>query len=447
MKNKIWLLCIIFLTGWASASAQTLWTLEDCIQYAFEHNLQVKRQELNVEYSRNTYVQSYFNTLPNLNGSMNNSFSSGKTIDYAKFEYVDQNYWSSNMQISSNLTLFNGLQNYHNILSTRYAFLKNQADLEKARNDIAVQLTLSYLQVLFSRELVGVAETQLDVTTMQTERNRKMLEAGNIAQGQYLQFKAQEANDRTSLVNARNNLAMAYLDLTQLLDLDSAAGFEIVVPEYIEVELAAEVEPVQTIYGLALESMPQIRSAEYNLKSSQKQLAMAWGQVSPTISLNGSLSTRYSQLATNPLAPDDAYPYLDQLKDYYYKQVSVVLSIPIFNRLQVKNSISNARLSVDDTELQLEIARKALYKEVQQAHADALAAMEKYNASLEAVNYNDEAFKYTQQQYDLGIVNVVDYNMAQGNLTRARSDMLQAKYEYIFKLKILDFYMNRPIAL
>ncbi|MBN1158258.1 MAG: TolC family protein [Bacteroidales bacterium] len=447
MKTRMLLIPAMVALGSVIAEAQHYWTLEDCIKYALENNLQVRRQELYVENGKNNYVQSIFNLLPNMNGTMYNNYSSGKTIDYAKFEYVDQNYWSSNMQLSSNMTVFSGLQNYHNILLNRYTFLKNQADLEKAKNDISLQLTMSYLQILFAQELENIADSRLEVTGMQAERMKRMLEAGNIAQGEYLQVKAQEANNRTALINAQNNLKIAYLDLTQLLDLDSTGGFEIVVPSDIHVELITPLEAVQTIYNAAVLSLPQIKSAEYNLESSRKQLAMAWGQVSPTVSINGSLSTRYSELAVNPLTQEDRYPYRDQLNDYYYKQVSVVLSLPIFNRLQVRNNISNAKLSVNDARLQLEIAQKALYKEVQQAHADALAAMEKYNSSLEAVKFNQEAFKYTSQQYELGLVNIVDYNLAQNNLTAAESDMLQAKYEYIFKLKILDFYMNKPIVL
>jgi len=194
--------------------------------------------------------------------------------------------------------------------------------------------------------------------------------------------------------------------------------------------------------------MPQVRSAEYSLQSSEKQLNMAWGQLSPTISLSGYLSSRYSQLAKNPLlGQGEEYKYLDQVNDYFYKQFSVGLSVPIFNRLQVKNSISNAKISVEDTRLQLDMVMKALYKEVQQAHADARAAGEKYFASMEAVSYNEEAFKYTSQRYEVGLVSVVDYSLSQSNLFKAQSDMLQAKYEYVFKLKILDLYMDKPITL
>jgi outer membrane protein len=447
MKKAILFLCSLMLLGFIPAKAQKVWSLQECITYALENNLQVKRQELNVQYNKNNYTQSYFNTLPNLNGQVNKGYSSGKDFDYFKSEYVDQNYWSTNLGLSSNVTLFGGFQAINNIMMAKYDFLKSQSDLEKSKNDISLQLALAYLQVLFSKELVDVAQNKLEVTSMQAERSKKMLDVGNIAQGEFLQIKAQESNDKTSLVNALNNQEIAYLDLTQLLDLDSTGGFDIVVPQNIEVELLSALESVENIYAKALETMPQIKSAEYDLMSTKKQLAMAWGQLSPSVDLTGSVYSFYSEVAVNPADPTAEYPNKDQLNDFYAKQISVGLNIPIFNRLQVKNSISNAKLGLNDSKLQLDLAKMALYKEVQQAHADATAAREKYYSSVEAVKYNEEAFKYTSQKMEVGLVNSVDYNIAQNNLISAESSMLQAKYEYIFKLKILDLYMDKPIVL
>jgi outer membrane protein len=447
MKKAVLFLCLLAVLDFLPVKAQKVWSLQECISYALENNLQVKRQELNVQYNKNNYNQSYFNTLPDFNGRLNYGASSGKTIDYSKLEYVDQNYWSGDMGISSNFTLFNGLRVYNNILKSKYDYLKSRSDLEKSKNDISLQLALDYLQVLFSKELVEVAKSKLEVTSLQVERTRKMVEVGNVAQGELLQIRAQESNDKTSLINAENNQGIAYLNLTQLLDLDSVAGFDVVIPQNIEVELLSPLESVQNIFAMALETMPEIKSSEYALKSSEKQLAMAWGQASPSLSANGNLSTRYSPNVTDPTDPTGTYTPKEQLRDYYYKQFTFGISVPIFNRLQVKNSIDNARLQVEDSKLQLDIAKMALYKEIQQALADASAAQEKYYSSVEAVKYNEEAFKYTSQKYEVGLVNSVDYNVAQNNLISAKSSMLQAKYEYIFKLKILDLYMNKPIVL
>ncbi len=447
MKKVMVFLCSLIMLGYTPLKAQKAWSLEECINYAIENNLTIKRQELNVQYNKNNHTQSYFNALPNANGQINYGYSSGKTIDYSKFEYVDQNYWSGSAGLNSNFTLFGGFQVINNILKTKYDFLKSQSDLEKSKNDISLQLALAYLQVLFTKELVEVAKVKSDVTSMQVERTKRLFEVGNVAQGEFLQIKAQEAIDKTSLINARNNQLLAYLDLTQLLDLDSTGGFDVVVPANIEIKLLSPLESVENIFAKALEIMPQMKSAEYALKSSEKQLSMAWGQASPSVDLSGNLSSRYSQVAEDIVNPGEDYKLKDQLNDYYYKQFSLGISIPIFNRLQVKNSISNAKLQVNDYQIQLDQTKMALYKEIQQAHADATAAQEKFYSSVEAVNYNEEAFKYTSQKMEVGLVNSVDYNVAQNNLISAKSNMLQAKYEYIFKLKILDLYMDKPITL
>jgi len=371
MKKVILFLCTLATLGFLPVKAQKVWSLEECINYALENNLQIKRQELNVQYYKNNSNQSYFNALPNANAQINQGWSSGQTYDYFESEYKNQNYWSSNWQLNSSFVLFNGLQTINNIAKSKYDFLKSRSDLDKAKNDISMQLALAYLQVLFTKELLTVSEKKLELTSLQAERTRKMLEVGNVAQGEFLQIKAQESNDKMGVVNAHNNLNIAYLDLTQLLDMDSTAGFDIVIPSDIEVTLLSPLETVPDIFDKALATMPQIKSAEYALKSSEKELSMAWGQLSPSLNLNGGLSTFYSQIAPDPLNPPTAEnpnppapSFKTQFKDYYNKQFGLGVTIPIFNRLQVKTSISNSKLQVSDYQLQLDIAKMALYKEV-----------------------------------------------------------------------------------
>jgi outer membrane protein len=213
------------------------------------------------------------------------------------------------MGVSSDMTLFSGLSVWNDIKQKKYKFLQSQSDLEKTKNDVAVNLTVGYLNILFAKERVEVAKSKLEVTSLQAERTRKLMEVGNVAQGEYFAIKAQESNDKLALINEMNNLDITYLDLAQFLDLDSVGGFDIVVPEHLEVELIAPPQSVEYIYGKALDHMPQIRSAELELKSSEKDLAKAWGQLSPVIGINGALYTRYSAIAELPSDPTADYPY------------------------------------------------------------------------------------------------------------------------------------------
>jgi len=445
MKKVIFL--FLAITLFVNAYPQKKWSLEECINYAYENNLQIKRQALNVDYNKNNFNQSKFNTLPNLNGQWNHTFSSGKTIDYNRFEYVNQSYWSGNMGLGSDITVFSGLSILNDIKQKKYKFLQAQSDIEKTKNDMALTLTVAYLNILFAKERVEVAKNKLEVTSLQTERTKKLMEVGNVAQGEYFAIKAQESNDKLALINEMNNLDITYLDLTQILDLDSVGGFDIVIPEHLEVELIPPPQSVDDIYSKALEHLPQIRSAELELKSTEKDLSKAWGQLSPSIGISGSLYSRYSELAEDPINPAADYAYSAQLKDFFYKQAGVGVSVPIFNRLQVKTGISNAKLNVMNSKLMLDQTKLDLYKEIQQAHADALAAMEEYNSSIEAVKSNQEAFKYAQQKLDVGLMNSVDFNVTKNNMITAQSALIQSKYKYIFRLKILDFYMGNAIVL
>lgn len=442
MKKVIGFLFFLFMLSYVPVQAQKVWSLEECINYALENNLTVKRQELNVQYNKNNFSQSKFNTLPDLNAGLSHGYSkrNGQYVQDGKI--YENSAWSGRTYLSSSLNLFNGFQTLNDIKQKKYLFLQSQSDLKKQQNDIAITLANGYLSVLFAKELKEVAEKKLEVTSLQTERTKKLLDVGNIAQGEYLQIKAQESNDKTNVINAKNDLEISLLNLTQLLDLDSTNGFDIVVPQNIEVELLSPPESVQNIYEVALNNMPQIKSAEYALKSSEKQLQKSWGMLSPSFSLNGSIGSDYAK--ANKMEADS---YFKQLDDNQNKNASLSVNIPIFNKMQVKNAISNSKIQVDDYQLQLDQAKMVLYKEVQQAHADATASREKYYSSVEAVNYNEEAFKYTSQKLEVGLVNSVDYNIAQNNLISAKSNMLQAKYEYIFKLKILDLYMGKPITL
>ncbi len=264
---------------------------------------------------------------------------------------------------------------------------------------------------------------------------------------------------------------MAYLELTQLLDLDSVINFDVVIPEDLLLDTTYILKSVMTIYNEALNNLPQIKSAEYSLMSREKSLAVQIGRRSPQLYLQGNYYTGYSstgarldlnspydmtigylngdvnQPVTLPVYGTEDYPYFDQIKDNAYKSISVGLNIPIFNQNQVNRDISNARISVIDSKYALEQSKQILFKEIQQAHADAIAALEKYKSSTEAVKSNVEAFNYTQQKLDVGLVSSVDYNIAKNDLLKAQSDLLQAKYEYIFKTKILDFYSGKPITL
>jgi outer membrane protein len=394
--------------------------------------------ELDYNRSRNDLNQSRLNMLPSIDAYSQRGFSYGKSLNLVTNTYDYVNSTGDAYSISAGLNLFSGFQTINNIAREKYLFLKSEKDIEKTKNDITLAISAAYLQILFNKELLEVSKSQYEVTLLQVEKTRKLEEVGNVAKGELYKMQAQAALEKVSVTRAQNNLNISYLDLTQLLDLDTVGDFDIAIPTGLLVAADSLPPSVSAVYTEAL-NLPEIESAELQLKSLEKYLAISRGSRSPTISFGVGIGTDYISLSS--------YDYFDQLDNNLREYMGFRVDIPVFSRGEINRSIANAKISVRDAQIALDQTKQTLYKEIQQAHADALAALEKYRSGIEAVKSNEEAFIYTQQKLDVGLVSSVDYNIAKNDLLRAKSELLQAKYEYIFKTKILDFYSGNPIAL
>ncbi|KPK86638.1 MAG: hypothetical protein AMS27_04530 [Bacteroides sp. SM23_62_1] len=432
----------------AHAYPQDLWTLEACIQYAHDNNLQVRRQNLQVKMAESNFLYARAQVLPTANAFANYTFNKGRAPNFDTYEYVDQAFEDGNVGIRSQLSLFNGLSTYYTIRQNRYNLLARLADVENLKNNITISIGGAYLQILLNEELLKVAEDQLEITRLQVEKNERLAEVGNLSRGELYEIQAQEAREASNVVRARNELEISYLTLAQYMDLDpdQISAFRIEIPE-LSIEDGGYLRLVDSVYADALRELPLIRSAEYDLKSTEKGLAVARGGIFPSMSAEYLYYTLYSNISVSPEDPLAPYHWMDQLQDKGYQRLSLSLVIPIFNNLNTKNRISQAKVNMLDARVNLDLTKQTLYKNIQQAYADAKAAFEDYEANLETVRSMEEAFKYTEQKYNVGMVNSVDYNLAKNNLTKAQSDLLQAKFMYIFYAKILDFYAGRPIIL
>ena len=440
---------IFFIVGiMCSVSGQEVWTLEDCIRYAYENNIQLKQQQLSVSRNENDLMQSRLGLLPSVNASASFSSSKGKTLDNTTFKIVEgRTVHSLSTGINGNVTLFKGLQQKNTIDRNLYSLYAEIQNTEKLKNDLSINIALYYLQIIHAQEQLTVAENQLKLTSLQVERTSVLVAAGSIPEGDLYEIQSQAAREELQVVTAQNTLDLSRLNMAQLLDLDSKTNFQVAVPDFSNITAIEPVASVDDIFANAEKSLPQVKAAEYYLKSSEKQLSIARGYRSPTLSLSGGYSTRYSSSATLPGAIDQTYPLWDQLKDGVNSYISVGLNIPIFNGWQVQTNVKNALLNRQNYQYQLQIAKNTLYKDIQQSHADAVAALKRYLAATKAVASMEEAFRYTEKRYELGLMNFVDYSTAKTRLTVAQSDALQAKFEYIFKVNVLDFYNGRPIKL
>ncbi|MBS2098140.1 TolC family protein [Carboxylicivirga linearis] len=437
---------VIALASITSSSAQEVkqWSLLECINYAHENNITVKRQLLNAEYQANVLKQSKLNMLPNLNASVSGSFNFGYTWIQQEAQNVEVNTRSLSSGLSSNVALFEGLTRQNTIKKNQYLLMQALEDNEKTKNDIALQITAQYMQILFDKELLAVAKEQYETSKLQVDRTQKLVDAGSVAMGNLLEIKSQAAKEALNVTQQENNLNLNILTLAQLLDLENPLDFAIETPTIPELEAFTPAGP-ENIYQTALEIMPEIKSSEHYVTSSEYDLKIAKGNYYPTISLGANIGANANWLADDP----DGYnrPLWEQFKSTRNTYIGASLSIPIFNRLQARNGVANAKLGLQDANYQLQSAKLALRKEIQQAYADATAAYKNFLSSEEAVDSYKESFRYTEKKFNVGLVNSVDYNVSKTDFTKAQSDLLQAKYSYILRTKILDFYKGIPIEL
>jgi len=424
-------------------SQQKVWSLEECVKYAIDHNITIKQQVILTKVQQNSLDLAKFQLLPSLNGQASYSVSSGRALDQSTYTFVNKTLQSDYFYIGGQMPIFNGLQNYNNIQKNKYLVLSSQQDLQNISDNIALNVALAYLQILLNKELVAANENQLNITSQQIQKTQKLVDAGSVAKGNLLQIQAQAAQEELSLITQKNLLESSVLILTQFLELQTPAGFEIVAPE-INVDPNAIVSGnIDDIFAIAQKNRPEVKSSELKLTASEYSLKMAKGGRSPQLSLNYSYNARYS----NPSNLPGDQSFVGQLKTSKSPGVGLTLNIPIVNGWQVNKNISNSKLSVESNEYNLEGTKKQLYKSIQQAYTDAVASLKKFNVSIKAIASTEESFRYTEQKFNVGMVTPVDYNAAKTQLLKAQSDMAQAKYEFVFKTKVLDFYKGLPLTL
>jgi outer membrane protein len=437
---------LLFSMSENKLNAQEPWSLEQCISYALENNIQIKQQELNLKVSENRLTQSKMSHLPNLNASANHNYNFGRAIDYGS-NTVSKDLASTSFSISSSVTLFNGFQITNSRKQDALNLQASISDVEKLKNNVSLNIASAYLQILYYEELVETAKKQIELSTLQKERTSVLVKAGSLPEGNLLEIEAQLASDELQLVNTQNQLDMAYLVLVQMLDIKTSENFRILKPNLEGFEGSSPADSPIALFAQSQTFMPQIKSADIRVASAVKGLDIAKGGQYPRISLGANINSgsRWYLKESPPIFVND--PFNEQIKNNASVSVGASLTIPIFNGYQVKTSISNAIINVDMAKLNLENEKNILYKDIQQAYTDALAALKKFNATEKSLNALEEAFRYSEQKFSVGLVTSFDYTTSKTRLAKAQADLISAKYEYIFKTKILDFYRGVPIKL
>ncbi|QKG81004.1 TolC family protein [Tenuifilum thalassicum] len=447
MRKRILSIVLLSFIISTAAYSQEPWTLERCIDYALSNNIQVKQQELAVKSNEVNLLQSKMDALPTLNITGNHSYSFGLVTNFLTNTKEALNTQATSFSISTSVPIYNGFQLTNTRKQSKFNLEASVADVEKVKNNIALSVASLYLQILYQEELVELAKKQVEQSRMQLNRTKVLVEAGSLPEGNLYEVEALLASDELQLVNSQNQLTLSYLNLAQLLELKNPEGFKIAKPIIPAIDsLTLSKETPEQIFTISDSIMPEIKSAKLRLQSSEIGVKIAKGSLYPRLSLGANYNTgaQYRILDNYDFSGD---PFSTQIKNNASKSIGLSLSIPIFNGLSARSRVTSAKINLLNSKLALDNERNTLFKSIQQAYTDALAAEKKLIASEKNKTASEESFRYTENKFNLGLVTALDYTTAKNKLAKAETELLQAKYELIFKVKILEFYKGLPLKL
>lgn len=441
MYRIIFTLSFILASQAASAQQSGGWTLRQCIDYALENNITVKQQDVTRRQNEVQLSTAKNSRLPDLNASASQNWSFGRGLT-SENTYSNRNTSSTSLSLGTTVPLFTGFRIPRTIELNKLNLEAATADLGKARDDISVQVAQAYVQILCNIELRDVAQRQIDIDSMQVERLREMYRTGKASGVEVAQQEATLAQSRLTLTQADNDYRISLLTLAQLLELPSPEGFTIVRPDIaaLTVDEAAALPLPDEIFQEAIAFKPEVKAETLRLKSTEMSIKIAQSALWPTLSLSAGLGSNYYK--TNGF---DTESFGRQMRNNFSQYIGLSLNIPIFNRFETRNSIRSARLDRESQQLRLDDVKKTLYKEIQQAYYNAVAARAQYASSTEATASNKAAFDLMSAKYEYGKANITEFNESKNNWLKAESDLARAKYEYMYDTSLLDFYRGRPL--
>lgn len=440
----ILLIIVATITFTHSLSAQQKWSLKQCIDYAVENNIDLQRKQIEHEDSKIELNNSKLSRLPDLSAgaSQNLYFGRGPSRDGT---YKDQSQTSTSFNAGTNVPIFNGFRITNEVKANILNLRAKKEEINKSKEDISIQVATYYLQVLFNKEILNICEKQLELSTLQLKKTEVLVKEGKSAESALYESRSIVANDEVSIVDAKNNLTLSLLDLSQLLNLEDNKEFDITMPSVDSMLLAATLPQTPTeIYNYSLKNRPTVKVAEYSLANSKQREKIARSAYYPTLNIGANYSSGYYH-TFNMESGFKNIAFFEQLRNNGSESIGLSLSIPIFNRMATRNSVKRAILSTSSQELMLQSVKQQLYKEIEQAHQKVIAAQVKSAASTKAVESAKVAFDYEEKRYNTGKSTVFEYNEAKTRYIKSLSELAQAQYEYIFKTKILNFYSGKPL--
>ena len=458
-------------------SAQEKWDLLKCVNYALQNNISIKQQDIQAQIANLTYKQTDLSKYPNLNFSSNLGLNTGRSIDRTTNQFTTESVINNYFNLQSNVDVFNWFSKRNTIAANKYEALAASAGVDKLKDDIALNIAAAYLQALLAKEQVSASGILIGQTIAQLETTRKLVDAGSLPELNQLQLESQLASDSLTLISAIGTETQSLLLLKSLLNLDAGAAFDIVTPpiDKVPVDPIADLQP-EAVYELAIKNRPQQKLNNFRLLAAQKFADAARGALYPTISAGASFGTNYSNLKNNQRVISStpkndtiafvagsntpvyfprfdtrynfyASPYGTQLSNNFNNGVGISISVPIFNGNSAKINWQKQKLNVKNMTLQQELDNQTLKQDIYKAYTDAMTALQKFNASTKAVETADKAYDFSQKRYNAELLNTIDLIISQNNSFRAKIERLSAQYDYVFKMKVLEFYKGQGLKL
>jgi outer membrane protein len=426
---------LVLIDGNAFAQQDSTWTLDKCIQYAFSRNIQIRKSEISNQRFAFSAEQAKGQRLPFVNASFNQNFDWSKSSSTSGYTGAN----GSNYGLNSGVTIYNGSKITNQILQADLEIEGGKYSLETTKETISLSILDAYLQVLYSEELVKNSQKQIESTVSQLNLASERLALQSISVSDYAQVKSQLASEKLTLANSESQLSIARINLTQLMELPVQENFNITHPDIASALNQGRIPDVKAVYETALSIKPQIKNAVINKEIAGLDEKIAKASYYPVLSASAGVSAAYSSRATDT--------YFNQLNNGLSPAAGFSLSVPIFQKKQVKTSVAIARLGYNDAELNETDTRNQLRKNIEQACLDVTSAQIQYEASTEKYKATLESLALSDEQFNQGIINSVDYLVSKTNLIVAESELLQSKYKLIFSYKVLDFYMGIPLSL
>jgi len=476
MRHKfLFLIFLLVITG--SANAQQKWSLLRCVEYAMANNISIKQTDLQSKTAGLQLKQSRLSLIPSLGFSGGPSYNSGRNQDPTSFSLITQSYLSANMQLQSSAEIFNWFSKRNTIAANQWELQAAKANTDKLKNDIALTVANAYLQILLAMEQEKIASIQLQQSQAQLSNTRKLVDAGALPELNAAELEAQVARDSSTLISAKGNVTQNILSIKAYMALDAAAPFEIETPsvEKIPVEKIADLQP-EAVYALATANMPQQKANDFKLKAAEKNAAAARGGLFPTISMFGSLGTGFNSRAQEitgvsqinaplgkvnvggtdynvfPLQPFSNYNYgktafFPQLNQNFRQSIGLSLNVPIFNGYSARTNYERSRINIKNQQLQKDLDNQSLKQNIYQAYNAAVVALEKYNAGKKSLETADRTYSFAQKRFEVGMMSTFELITNQNNLFRARLENALNQFDYVFKMKVLEFYKGQGLKL